>query len=169
MFRTHLAAEGGRKFCSVFWPNFPSKSSKIWDFGKLIRNPLVSHHLRSEFFKLEIPAIFFVKFLPKSCPFPRNLEQKLPSGFEKGQICPQNRVERSIRCLVKLRAFWGGADLIKVTGGILWYLINSTQRQSCTRPSIRYLERFGADLEPIWSDLDPLGGGGTPSPPPGFN
>ena len=37
LFRTHLAAEGGRKFCSVFWPNFQSKSSKIWDLGQILK------------------------------------------------------------------------------------------------------------------------------------
>ena len=33
LFCSILAAEGGRKFCSVFWPIFQSKWSKIWDFG----------------------------------------------------------------------------------------------------------------------------------------
>ena len=33
LFCSFLAAEGGRKFCSVFWPISLCKSSKIWDFG----------------------------------------------------------------------------------------------------------------------------------------
>ena len=36
-------------------------------------------------------SYIFVKFLPKSCPFPRNLEQKLPSGFEKRANLPPKK------------------------------------------------------------------------------
>ena len=43
LYRSFLAAEGGRKFRSVFWPNSQSKWSKIWGFEVfLVCSPLVS-------------------------------------------------------------------------------------------------------------------------------